>query len=60
MGMKDQFQEKAERMQQQGRQKAEQARDRMQDRAGRRDDDEGLDQPLHQEPSERSRRDREA
>ncbi|GGS30061.1 hypothetical protein AB0E75_08395 [Streptomyces griseoviridis] len=60
MGIKDQFQEKAERMQQQGRQKADQARGQAQDRARRRDDDaEGMDQPRRQEPSDRARRDRE-
>ncbi len=40
MGMKDQFQDKAERMQQQGKQRAEQARDQFQNRDRRRDEDE--------------------
>ncbi|WP_217144404.1 hypothetical protein [Streptomyces sp. AC627_RSS907] len=39
MGIKDQFQDKAERMQQQGKQRAGQAKDQMQSRNRRRDED---------------------
>ncbi|MGY1430441.1 hypothetical protein [Streptomyces sp. MN12] len=43
MGIKDQFQDKAERMQQQGKQRADQAREQMPNRDNRdrrRDEDE--------------------
>ncbi|MBD0420551.1 hypothetical protein AB0L35_29030 [Streptomyces sp. NPDC052309] len=51
MGIKDQFQDKAERMQQQGKQRAEQAKGQMQGRNRRRDDDE-------MDPSRREAEDR--
>ncbi|CAL9482009.1 MULTISPECIES: hypothetical protein [Streptomyces] len=60
MGMKDQFQDKADRMQQQGKQRAEQARDQFQNRDRRRDEDE-MDpasrrrESEHQNPSSRRR-----